>query len=158
MAPATVLVPVGGGGLVGGIAVALHELQPETRLVGVQAAGAAAFPPSLSAGVPVALASMATMADGIAAAQPGEHTFPIVRDLVDEVVTLGQEQISEALLLLLNGPRGSSSRLARSGSPRCSTAAWPQDWSRRWWWCSRGNQWFGPPQVNRHRWRADLRV
>ncbi len=106
VAPATVLVPVGGGGLVGGIAVALHELQPETRLVGVQAAGAAAFPPSLSAGVPVALASMATMADGIAVAQPGEHTFPIVRDLVDEVVTVGEEQISQALLLLLERAKG----------------------------------------------------
>lgn len=99
--PRTVLVPVGGGGLVSGIAVVLSALAPGVRLVGVQAAGAAAFAPSLAAGEPVRLATMSTMADGIAVARPGEHTFPIVRDLVDEVASVGEEHISQALLLLL---------------------------------------------------------
>ncbi len=97
----TVLVAVGGGGLVSGVAAAVRALRPDVRVVGVQAAGAAAFPPSLQAGHPVRLEAMATMADGIAVARPGELTFPLVRDLVDEVVTVGEEQISRALLLLL---------------------------------------------------------
>jgi len=97
----TVLVPVGGGGLISGVAFALRARRPDVRLVGVQAASAAAFPPSLAAGHPVVLGQLATMADGIAVARPGRLTFPIVRDLVDEVVTVEEEHISRALLLLL---------------------------------------------------------
>jgi len=67
----------------------------------VQAAGAAAFPDSLAAGRPVPLASMSTMADGIAIGRPGDVTFPLVRDLVDDVVTVDEEALSRALLLCL---------------------------------------------------------
>lgn len=98
---ATVLVPTGGGGLLAGVALAIKSLRPDVRVVGVQAAGAAAFPGSLSAGAPVALPSMQTMADGIAVGLPGEITFSLVRDLVDEVVTVGEESLSRALLALL---------------------------------------------------------
>jgi threonine dehydratase len=94
----TVVVCTGGGGLVAGIAAAVKGLRPEVRVVGVQAAGAAAFPDSLAAGRPVALAGMSTMADGIAIGRPGDVTFPLVRDLVDDVVTVDEEALSRALL------------------------------------------------------------
>ena len=97
----TVVVCTGGGGLVAGIAAAVKGLRPDVRVVAVQAAGAAAFPGSLAAGRPTALASMTTMADGIAIGRPGELTFPLVRDLVDEVRTVDEEALSRALLLCL---------------------------------------------------------
>ncbi|HEV7755480.1 MAG TPA: threonine ammonia-lyase [Mycobacteriales bacterium] len=97
----TVVVCTGGGGLVAGVAVAIKALRPDVRVVGVQAAGAAAFPGSLAAGHPVALPGMSTIADGIAVGRPGEVTFRHVAALVDEIVTVSEEDISRALLLLL---------------------------------------------------------
>ncbi|ACU98157.1 threonine ammonia-lyase [Saccharomonospora viridis] len=98
---ATVVVATGGGGLVGGVASALKAERPEIRVVGVQAEGAAAFPLSLSAGNPVRLDRMQTMADGIAVGEPGPITFEHVRSLVDDVVTVGEESLSRAVLLCL---------------------------------------------------------
>jgi threonine dehydratase len=97
----TIVTGVGGGGLVSGIAVAVKALRPDVRVVGVQAAGAAAFPPSLRQGRPVRLERMNTFADGIAVLRPGELTFQHVSKLVDDVVTVTDEQISRALLMLL---------------------------------------------------------
>ncbi len=97
----TIVVGTGGGGLVSGIAAVVHALRPEVEVVAAQAAGAAAFPASLEAGEPVALASMTTMADGIAVGCPGEVTFRHVRDLVDRVVTVDDDALSRALLLSL---------------------------------------------------------
>jgi threonine dehydratase len=97
----TVVVCTGGGGLVSGIAVAIKALRPDVQVVAAQAAGAAAYPPSLAAGAPVALASMATMADGIAVGVPGEVTFAHVRDLVDRVVTVSDDSLARALVLCL---------------------------------------------------------
>lgn len=97
----TVLVPTGGGGLLAGIAIAIKALRPEVRIVGVQAAGAAAYPGSLASGRPVALESMKTMADGIAVGLPGELTFAAVRDHVDEILTVSEEDLSRALLALV---------------------------------------------------------
>jgi threonine dehydratase len=97
----TLVVCTGGGGLVAGIAAAVKALRPDVRIVAAQATGAAAFPASLLAGRPVALTSMTTMADGIAIGRPGEVTFPMVRDLVDDVVTVDEEALSRALLLCL---------------------------------------------------------
>ncbi|WP_432477392.1 threonine ammonia-lyase [Nocardioides sp. GXQ0305] len=97
----TVLVPTGGGGLLSGIALAVKAHRPDVRVVGVQAEGAAAFPGSLSQGSPQALESMQTMADGIAVGCPGEVTFACVRDHVDEIVTVSEESLSQALLALL---------------------------------------------------------
>ena len=98
---ATVVVPTGGGGLLAGIAVAVKALRPDVRVVGVQAAGAAAFPPSLAEGHPVRLPQMATMADGIAVGQPGELTFSLVQEYVDDLLTVSEEALSRALLALL---------------------------------------------------------
>ena len=97
----TVLVPTGGGGLLAGIAIAVKALLPGVRVVGVQAAGAAAFPDSLRQGHPVALAHMNTMADGIAVGLPGDITFAAVRDHVDDIITVSEESMSRALLALL---------------------------------------------------------
>ncbi|MGY1715237.1 threonine ammonia-lyase [Geodermatophilus sp. SYSU D01106] len=98
---ATVVVCTGGGGLVSGVAAAVKERKPGVRVVAVQAAAAAAFPGSLAAGRPVALSGMATMADGIAVGSPGETTLAHVRDLVDEVRTVSEEDLSRALLFCL---------------------------------------------------------
>ncbi|HEX2073913.1 MAG TPA: threonine ammonia-lyase [Geodermatophilus sp.] len=98
---ATVVVGTGGGGLVSGIAAAVRSRRPGVRVVAVQAAGAAAFPESLAAGRPVPLAGTATMADGIAVSAPGDLTLAHVRDLVDEVRTVTEEDLSRALLLCL---------------------------------------------------------
>jgi threonine dehydratase len=94
----TVVVPVGGGGLISGIAAAVKASRPATRVVGVQASGAAAFPASLEKGVPVALETMSTIADGIAANAPGETSLAHVAQLVDEVVVVSDEAIAAALV------------------------------------------------------------
>jgi threonine dehydratase len=97
----TVVVGIGGGGLISGIAVAIKALRPDVRIVGVQAAGAAAFPPSLASGRPVRLATYSTIADGIAVGCPGDATFIHVSKFVDQVVTVTDEDISRALLMLM---------------------------------------------------------
>jgi threonine dehydratase len=97
----TVLVPMGGGGLVAGVASAVKALRPDARIVAVQAEGAAAFPPSLAAGKPMRLRDSHTMADGIAVGEPGALTFEHVRALVDDVVTVTEESLSRAVLLCL---------------------------------------------------------
>ncbi len=100
-----VIVPVGGGGLVAGIAVALAGPLPagrrRPRVVGVQAAGAASMPASLAAGRPVALPAVSTMADGIAVRSPSELTLEHVRAYVDEIVTVEEDEISRAVVLLM---------------------------------------------------------
>ncbi len=97
----TVVVCTGGGGLLSGVALAVKSMDPTIRVVGVQAESAAAYPPSLAAGHPIRLESMATMADGIAVGRPGDAPFAIVQQYVDDVVTVTEEQISRAVLLLL---------------------------------------------------------
>ena len=94
----TIVVPVGGGGLISGVAAATKAVKPHVRVVGVQAAGAASFPPSLERGRPVKLERMSTIADGIAANSPGELTLAHVRELVDDVVVVSDESIGEALV------------------------------------------------------------
>ncbi|MFG2193164.1 threonine ammonia-lyase [Streptomyces sp. NPDC048639] len=97
----TIVVGIGGGGLAAGIAVAVKALRPDVKVVGVQAEGAAAYPPSLQAGEPVSLESLATMADGIKVGRPGDVPFKIIGDLVDEVRTVSEDELSSALLLCL---------------------------------------------------------
>jgi threonine dehydratase len=97
----TILVGIGGGGVISGIAVAAKALRPDVRIIGVQAAGAAAFPVSLAEGRPVRLPEFGTIADGIAVGCPGDVTFAHVSKLVDAVVTVTEEDISRALLVLL---------------------------------------------------------
>ncbi|WP_344722003.1 threonine ammonia-lyase [Pseudonocardia yunnanensis] len=120
----TVLVCTGGGGLLGGIAAAVKEQRPDVAVVGVQAAGAAAWPPSLAAGEPLALESMRTIADGIAVGQPGKVTFPQVASLVDEIMTVDDDALSRALLhcleraKLLVEPAGAAAVAALLQHPR----------------------------------------
>ncbi|MEA2460032.1 MAG: threonine dehydratase [Actinomycetota bacterium] len=95
----TIVVPIGGGGLISGISAAIKTLRPNVRIVGVQAAGAASYPPSLAAGHPETLEHMDSIADGISANRPGDLTFAHVSQLVDEVVTVTDEQIAEALVV-----------------------------------------------------------
>jgi len=97
----TIVVGIGGGGLAAGIGVAVKALRPDVRIVGVQAAGAAAYPPSLAAGRPVSIENPATMADGIKVGRPGDVPFRLVSDLVDEVRTVSEDDLSSALLLCL---------------------------------------------------------
>ncbi|MGW4715380.1 threonine ammonia-lyase [Nocardia sp. NPDC004260] len=97
----TVLVPTGGGGLLAGVAVALGHLAPNVRVIGVQAAEAAAWPGSLAAGHPVRVERMSTMADGIAVGQPGKVPFDHVAQHVSRIVTVDEEALSQALLLCL---------------------------------------------------------
>jgi len=97
----TLLVPCGGGGFLAGVATAVKALRPDTRVVGVQAAGAAAYVESLAAGEPVPLKSMATIADGIAVGCPGAVPFAAVQQHVDDFVTVGEDSLSKALLMLL---------------------------------------------------------
>jgi threonine dehydratase len=98
----TILVPTGGGGLLAGICAAVRAVRGDrVRVIGVQAAAAAAWPASLSAGHPVALASMATMADGIAVARPGDVPFGIVAQAGAEVWTVSEEAIARALVGLM---------------------------------------------------------
>ncbi|MGW0701393.1 threonine ammonia-lyase [Streptomyces sp. NPDC002867] len=97
----TILVGVGGGGLVAGIAVAVKALRPDVKVIGVQAEGAAAYPPSLAAGRPVSIEAPTTMADGIKVGRPGDVPFKIIGDLVDDVRTVSEDELSSALLLCL---------------------------------------------------------
>ncbi|WP_326598745.1 threonine ammonia-lyase [Streptomyces sp. NBC_01803] len=97
----TIVVGVGGGGLAAGVALAVKSLRPDVRIVGIQAAGSAAYPPSLAAGHPVALPQVATMADGMKVGRPGDVPFGIIKELVDEVRTVSEDSLSAALLLCL---------------------------------------------------------
>jgi threonine dehydratase len=97
----TVVVPIGGGGLIGGTSAALAELDPEIRVVGVQAERAATVPESLDKGIPASVDSPKTIADGIATGGISELTLGLIREHVDEVVTVSDDQIARAELLLL---------------------------------------------------------
>ncbi|KDE58358.1 threonine dehydratase [Halostagnicola sp. A56] len=97
----TVVVPIGGGGLISGIATAIKEQRPDVRVIGVQAEGASSAASSLEKGELVTLDSVDTVADGIATRSIGEQTFPIIQERVDEVVTVSDAQIATALVQLL---------------------------------------------------------
>jgi len=97
----TVVVPIGGGGLISGIATALKARKPSVRVVGVQAAGASSVATSLEKGTVTELDSVNTIADGIATRSVGEKTFPIIEERVDEVVTVTDDEIAKAVLLML---------------------------------------------------------
>ncbi|QWT23746.1 threonine ammonia-lyase [Subtercola sp. PAMC28395] len=101
----TIIVPIGGGGLISGVASALKQRAAlegrSIRVIGVQAANAAAYPVSLANGVVTEIRTSATIADGIAVAKPGLLNFEIIRELVDEVVTVSEADIARAILVLL---------------------------------------------------------
>ena len=96
-----VIVPVGGGGLIGGIALAVKEQRPGVQVIGVQAEQIPAMKAALAAAQRVTLPAAATIADGIAVRRVGEHTFDLARRYVDYVVSVSEEEIANAILLLL---------------------------------------------------------
>ncbi|QXQ99061.1 threonine ammonia-lyase [Streptomyces sp. WY228] len=120
----TIVLGIGGGGFAAGVAVAVKALRPDVRIVGVQAEGAACYPPSLAVGHPVSLDSPATMADGIKVGRPGDVPYRLVEELVDEVRTVTEDELSSALLLCLERaklvvePAGASPVAALLGDPK----------------------------------------
>jgi threonine dehydratase len=96
-----VVVPIGGGGLVGGIGCALKETSPRIQVIGVQPARLPSVKIALSEGKPVTLPSAVTIADGIAVRRVGARTLPLVQKYVDDIVTVEEEEIANAVLLLL---------------------------------------------------------
>lgn len=113
-----VIVPIGGGGLIAGVAIAIKELRPSARVFGVEPTGAAVMRQSLDAGRPVRLEKMQTMADGLAAPMAGDMTYPIVRRYVDDVVLVSDEEIMAAMREILF-----SAKLLAEGGGAAATAA-----------------------------------
>jgi threonine dehydratase len=96
-----VIVPVGGGGLISGVAIAVKGARPAIEVMGVQVASCAPVIASLSEGRPVAASSALTIADGIAVKRPGELTLSLIERWVDEVVMVGEDELAEAMVFLL---------------------------------------------------------
>lgn len=101
----TILVPVGGGGLISGVAAAVKTRKPDARVIGVVAEGAAALVRSLDAGRIIEAGAARTIADGIAVKRSGELCFPLIRDLVDQVVSVSDDAMANAILGLLEQER-----------------------------------------------------
>ena len=100
-----ILVPVGGGGLIAGIAVAAKGINPRVRVWGVQASACPSAVEAVKAGRPVLVEAGATLADGIRVRQIGDLAFPVIRDLVEEIILVGEEEIARAMFLLLERKR-----------------------------------------------------
>jgi threonine dehydratase len=100
-AATVITVPIGGGGIISGIAIAAKALLPEVRIVGVQAANFAAVNPSLAAGKPVEVPHHPTIADGIAVKRPGGLTLKLIGEWVDNVVVVAEDDIAEAMVMLM---------------------------------------------------------
>jgi threonine dehydratase len=98
---ATVLVPVGGGGLASGVAIAVKSERRDVRVIGVQVETVAAFPGSLKAGKPVAVNAGLTIADGIAVKRPGELTLGLIERWLDDLVVVGEDLVADAMVLLM---------------------------------------------------------
>lgn len=101
----TVVVPIGGGGLISGIATAVRSLKPDARIIGVQAKEAAWVNPSLKAGHAVKVEIGQTIADGIAVKTPGELTLPVIRELVTDVIEVSEEEIARGIFFACQNNR-----------------------------------------------------
>jgi threonine dehydratase len=116
--PDVVVVPVGGGGLIAGVAIAVKEASPNTRVIGVEPIGATVMRQSLDAGRALSVTPEKTIADGLAAPMAGERNFAVVQRYVDDVVLVSDEEIAEAMGLLL-----SRCKLLAEGAGAAATAA-----------------------------------
>ena len=123
----TVIVPVGGGGLIAGMAIVLRSRRPKVRIIGVQAEGCPSIRLSLAAGKPMVVPEARTIADGIAVKRPGDVTLPVIRDLVDDVITVDEDEIARGIVYAVQNLRqvaegggavGISALLARKVRPR----------------------------------------
>ena len=113
-----VIVPIGGGGLISGVAFAIKTLRPEIKVYGVQSSGAPSMARSLQEGQITHLNSVSTIADGIAVKEPGINTFEMVNKYVDEVVTVSDDEIAAAILMLLE-----TQKVVSEGAGAVSVAA-----------------------------------
>ncbi|MDQ2666688.1 MAG: threonine/serine dehydratase [Gemmatimonadota bacterium] len=112
------VIPVGGGGLISGAAIAMRALSPHTRIIGVEPTGACGMRQSLDAGKALHIDAPSSIADGLAAPMAGEHTFEIVSRYVDDVILVNDEEIGQAMLFLL-----SRCKLLAEGAGAAATAA-----------------------------------
>lgn len=96
-----IIVPIGGGGLISGVAFAVKQLRPDVKVYGVQSEGAPSMYQSLKEGKRIHLDSVKTIADGIAVKEPGPNTFELIKKYVDEVVTVSEDEIAAAILALM---------------------------------------------------------
>ena len=96
-----IVVPIGGGGLISGIAYTVKQIRPSVKVYGVQAAGAPSMYNSVKDGEMECLKSVSTIADGIAVKKPGENTFSLVRDYVDDIALVSDDEVSSAILALI---------------------------------------------------------
>ena len=113
-----VIVPIGGGGLISGVAFAIKSLRPDVKVYGVQAAGAPSMFNSVHDHVPETLPAVSTFADGIAVKRPGDTTFAMVEQYVDEIVTVSEDEIAAAILALIE-----KQKLIAEGAGAVSVAA-----------------------------------
>ncbi len=113
-----VICPVGGGGLISGVAYAIKTLNPQVKVYGVQAENAPSMAQSMREGEAITLNTVATFADGIAVKHPGDTTFAMVRDYVDDVVTVSEDEIAAAILALME-----KQKLVAEGAGAVSVAA-----------------------------------
>ncbi len=113
-----VIVPIGGGGLISGVAYAIKQLRPEVKVYGVQAERADAMAQSVKAGEIITLTGVSTFADGIAVKHPGNTTFDMISKYVDEVVTVSEDEIATAILALIE-----KQKLIAEGAGAVSVAA-----------------------------------
>lgn len=100
-----IIVPIGGGGLIAGVAMAVKSLRPDVKIYGVQAAGAASMCRAFHDGVYETLDRVDTFADGIAVKTPGEKTFELIRKYVDDIVTVSEDEIAAAILALMENQK-----------------------------------------------------
>jgi threonine dehydratase len=119
-----VVAPIGGGGLIAGVAAAIRQTQPDTRIIGVEPTGAAKMTASLAAGHPVTLERAVSVADGLIPVRPGDLTFAHTQAFVDHVVTVSDDLIKRAALWLFHEAK---QVVEPSGAASVATVLWPGD-------------------------------
>ncbi len=120
-----IVVPIGGGGLIAGIALAAKSLRPNISIIGVEARRAASFSAALKAGKPVAVPLQPTLADGLAVGQTGEHAFAIAREFVDEVALVDEQHLALAVLRLLELEKSLVEGAGAAGVAACLAHLFP---------------------------------